>query len=91
MKHQDQMFLHDCEKCIFLGHFVDSEMDKGFDHIDFWACPDKKNPDHTSLICRFSDAPNDYASLRYSLAHYDKVLSIAKQRYDLLKSQALGL
>lgn len=51
-------FVHDCDKCVFLGDQF------GGQALDFWFCPEEKG----SLIVREGSADADYRSMEVSLA-----------------------
>ena len=56
------MYKHDCNACVFIGTFLDKEVDK---FVDYWY---HKNDDWVTFIRRFSDEPSDYGA--YVMAEY---------------------
>lgn len=86
---KDQMFTHDCDRCIFLGHWEDPEMLDGYQHFDFYACPARPGMT-TSIIARYSNEGSDYVSIPYHLVIHDRVLLIAKSRYDEYISEQIS-
>lgn len=51
-------FIHDCDRCIFLGPFEN----RSGNHIDLHYCPDPRRPSLSSLIGRYGDECSHYAS-----------------------------
>jgi len=78
---KDQMFTHDCDNCLFLGHWEDPEVTPSYGHYDLYACPEHDGSQAT-LIARYSSQGEDYVSMPYALVTHDRVLLVAKTRYD---------
>lgn len=69
-------FKHDCNKCIFIGTFLDKEVD---DFVDYWY---HKNDDWVTLIRRFSDEPSDYGAMLLMNQNENNLPESYKQIYE---------
>ena len=64
------LFKHDCEQCIYLGFFMDS---------DLYYCPQHGLP---TLICRSGNSPHQYVSNNVMLQDFMPEFAEARKRAE---------
>lgn len=80
---QSPMFIHDCDRCIFLGHVKTKDQSYGGEW-DLWWCPKDSVPgaaNTSSVICRYGNEGHEYSSSLppECFAEPELVIALARQ------------